>query len=298
MGYNIPEKIFDQHMHIVRDVHFDVDEYKVNELYVIRHTISNAHTVDGKMIGKLIKAEPDALTFDIFTKVTPKDIIILPTDPHNYYSIETITLFIDDIIEKKIEIERLMTESEADFRTANIVSVKVEPECKSVLADKYKGDLSIYAPLLRTPNPSPFDQMILSSKSRLKSDIQAAYKINNKEEAEDLAENSMLKIAEEVYDSSLDEYRNYTVDIPEMGEPFSFVNINWKFNTKAFENLCGKIEVAFRKGSNQIRFNTSNKFIFVTEDTIRILNKSGLNVTIYNNDFRESFDKIEFKVIQ
>jgi hypothetical protein len=129
-------------------------------------------------------------------------------------------------------------------------------------------------------------------------ELQAAYKINNKEEAEDLAENSMLKIAEEVYDSSLDEYRNYTVDIPEMGEPFSFVNINWKFNTKAFENLCGKIEVTFRKGSNQIRFNTSNKFIFVTEDTIRILNRSGLNVTIYNKDFRESFDKIEFKVIQ
>ena len=282
MGYNIPEKIFDQHMHIVRDVHFDVGKYKVGELYVIRHTINNDLIIDGKKVGRLVEAETNALTFDILTKVTPDG--ISPADPHNYYGITTITLLLDDIIEKKIEIERLMTESEADFRAANIVSVKVEPEGQSVLADKYKGDLSIYTPLLGTPNPSP--------------DIQAAYKINSKEEAEDLAENSMLKIAEEVYNSSLDEYRNYTVDIPEMGGPFSFVNINWKFNTKAFENLCGQIEVTFRKGSNQIRFNTSNKFIFVTEDTIMILNKRGLNVTIYNNDFRKSFDKIEFRVIQ
>jgi hypothetical protein len=83
-----------------------------------------------------------------------------------------------------------------------------------------------------------------------------------------------------------------------MGGPFSFLNINWKFSTRAFENLRGKIEVTFRKGSNFIRFNTSSKFIFVTEDTIRILNRNGLDVNIYNNDFRESFDKIEFRVIQ
>ena len=303
MGYNIAEKIFDQHMHIVRDVHFDVDKYKVNELYVIKHTITNAHTIDGKMVGKLIKAEVDALIFDIFTEVIPEG--VLPTDPHNYYSIKTITLFIDDIIEKQIEIERLLTETEAVVYLTSAIAKDctkdIIPEPineKPTLADKYKGDLSIYTPLLRTPRPSPIEQMILSSKSRLKPNIQAAYKIDSKEEAEDLAENSMLKIAEEVYDSSLDKHQNYTVDIPEMGKPFSFVNINWKFNIKAFENLCGKIEVTFRKGSNQIRFNTSNKFIFVTEDTIRILNRSGLNVTIYNKDFRESFDKIEFRVIQ
>jgi hypothetical protein len=270
----IPQKSFDAQMHIIRDVHFDVDKYKIDELYVIKHKITNAHTIDGKMVGKLIKAEGDALTFDIFTDVIPEG--ILPTDPHNYYMIKTITLSLDDIIERQIEIERLLTESEAAVYLTGLFA----KECAKDLI----------------PTPSDFrtDKSLMNRTI----DLAAAYKIDSKEEAEELAENSMLKIAEEVYDSSLDEYRNYTVDIPEMGGPFSFLNINWKFSTRAFENLRGKIEVTFRKGSNFIRFNTSSKFIFVTEDTIRILNRNGLDVNIYNNDFRESFDKIEFRVIQ
>ena len=265
---------FDKQLHIIRDVRFDINEYKIGELYAIKHKITNAHTIDGKMVGELIKAEADALTFDIFTNVIPEG--ILPTDPHNYYRIKTVTLSLDKIIEKEIEIERLMTESEAAVYLTGLFA----KECAKDLI----------------PTPSDFrtDKALMNRTI----DLSAAYKIDSKEEAEELAENSMLKIAEEAYDSSLDEYKNYTVDIPEMGGPFSFLNINWKFSTRAFENLCGKIEVTFRKGSNQIRFNTSNKFIFVTEDTIRILNRSGLNVTIYNNDFRESFDKIEFRVIQ
>ena len=265
---------FDKQLHIIRDVRFDINEYKIDELYVIKHATNNAHTVDGKMVGKLVEADAKALTFDIFVKVTPEG--ILPTDPHNYYGITTIMLLLDDIIERQIEIERLMTESEAAVYLTGLFA----KECAKDLI----------------PTPSDFrtDKSLMNRSI----DLKAAYKIDSKEEAEELAENSMLKIAEEAYDSSLDEYRNYTVDIPEMGGPFSFLNINWKFSTRAFENLCGKIEVTFRKGSNQIRFNTSNKFIFVTEDTIKILNRNGLNVTIYNNDFRESFDKIEFRVIQ
>ena len=301
MENKIPQKSFDAQMHIIRDVHFDVDKYKVGELYVINQKDPGYLSVQGKTVAQLREVNEHELKFKVLAlNYDPKT-----GNSYNTYSIGGLRFTIDDIIDRQIEIERLLTETEAVVYLTSAIAKEcakdIIPEPineKPTLADKYKGDLSIYTPLLRTPNPSPFDQMILSSKSRLKSDIQAAYKINSKEEAEELAKNSMLKIAEEVYDSSLDEYRNYTVNIPEMGEPFSFVNINWKFNIKAFENLCGQIEVTLRKGSNQIRFNTSNKFIFVTEDTIRILNRRGLNVTIYNNDFRESFDKIEFKVIQ
>ena len=290
MRNNIPEKIFDQHMHIVRDVHFDVDKYKIGELYVINHIVHPNYLHFGepcKTVGYLKSASEHSLQF----RTMKRREICNDTDAVYYiYAIDDFTLTIDEIIDKEIEIERLMTETEA----AVYLGMAVLDEAKQSTLDpkdpKFNRLLGI------APDHSQFPYALERTHSY--QELQAAYKINNKEEAEDLAENSMLKIAEEVCDSSLDEYRNYTVDIPEMGEPFSFVNINWKFNIKAFENLCGKIEVTFRKGSNQIRFNTSNKFIFVTEDTIKILNRSGLNVTIYNNDFRESFDKIEFKVIQ
>lgn len=289
MENKIPQKSFDAQMHIIRDVHFDVDKYKVGELYVINQKDPGYLSVQGKIVAQLREVNERELKFKVLAlNYDPET-----GNPYNTYSIGGLRFTIDDIIDRQIEIERLLTETEAVVYLTSAIAKDcakdIIPEPineKPTLTNKYKGDLSIYTPLLRISSPSPIEQMILSSKSRLKPDIQAAYKINSKEEAE------------EVCDSSLDEYRNYTVDIPEMGEPFSFVNINWKFNTKAFENLCGKIEVTFRKGSNQIRFNTSNKFIFVTEDTIKILNRSGLNVTIYNNDFRESFDKIEFKVIQ
>jgi hypothetical protein len=290
MKNNIPEKIFDQHMHIVRDVHFDVDKYKIGELYVINHIVHPNYLHFGepcKTVGYLKSASEHSLQF----RTMKRREICNDTDAVYYiYAIDDFTLTIDEIIDKEIEIERLMTETEATVYLGMAVLDEAKQSTLDPKDPKFNRLLGI------VPDHSQFPYILERTHSY--QELQAAYKINNKEEAEDLAENSMLKIAEEVYDSSLDEYRNYTVDIPEMGEPFSFVNINWKFNTKAFENLCGKIEVTFRKGSNQIRFNTSNKFIFVTEDTIRILNRSGLNVTIYNKDFRESFDKIEFKVIQ
>ena len=120
MEDKIPQKSFDEQMHIIRDVHFDVDKYKIDELYVIKHKITNAHTIDGKMVGKLIKAEGNALTFDIFIEVIPEG--LLPTDPHKYYCIKTITLLLDDIIEKQIEIERLLTETEAALYLMNTIS--------------------------------------------------------------------------------------------------------------------------------------------------------------------------------
>lgn len=293
MGYNIPEKIFDQHMHIVRDVHFDVDKYKVNELYVIKHTITNAHTIDGKMVGKLIKAEADALTFDIFTEVIPEG--VLPTDPHNYYSIKTITLFIDDIIEKKIEIERLMTESEADFRTTNTVSMKVEPEGESVLADKYKGDLSIYTPLLTTSNPSSIDQMILSNKSRLKSDIQAAYKIDTKTAEECIDFGEMAKdVLEE--DPNIIDKNQYVCYLPTHKRPVSFINENGTFAHELFNGYESSLKVTMTKGDSEISIKTSVKNLKVDTDIIAIRNGNHtVSVKLHKDSFYKIYDNIKFE---
>lgn len=229
MGNMIPQKSFDAQMHIIRDVHFDVDKYKVGELYVIKHVTNNAHTVDGKMVGKLIEADAKALTFDIFVKVTPEG--ILPTDPHNYYGITTITLLLDDIIERQIEIERLLTETEAavyltsafvresanDLFKAQLAwqkgPVGVDYFCtpekyqgdtskesakdiipgpsneKPTLADKYKGDLSQFTPLLgfggykfpnkelpqqHTKNDDAFDRFMKSEPITVKIESESA----------------------------------------------------------------------------------------------------------------------------
>lgn len=198
MGNMIPQKSFDTQMHIIRDVHFDVDKYKVGELYVIKHNINNDHTnhftIDGKMVGKLVEAEPCALTFDIFTKVTPEG--ILPTDPHNYYGITTITLLLDDIIERQIEIERLLTETEAAVYLMGAISKEsakdIIPEPsneKPVLADKYKGDLSQFTPLLgidgykfpnkelpqqHTKNDDAFDRFMKSEPITVKIESESA----------------------------------------------------------------------------------------------------------------------------
>ena len=153
MEDKIPQKSFDEQMHIIRDVRFDVDKYKIDELYVIKHKITNAHTIDGKMVGKLIKVAGNALTFDIFTEVIPEG--LLPTDPHRYYCIKTITLLLDDIIEKQIEIERLLTETEATVYVTSAIAKECTKDIiptpineKQTLADKYIGDLSVFAELV------------------------------------------------------------------------------------------------------------------------------------------------------
>lgn len=307
MGYNIPEKIFDQHMHIVRDVHFDVDKYKVNELYVIKHKITNAHTIDGKIVGKLIKAEGNALTFDIFTEVIPEG--LLPTDPHKYYCIKTITLLLDDIIEKQIEIERLLTETEATVYVTSAIAKECTKDIiptpineKQTLANRYKGDLSIYTPLLRAPNPSPIEQMILSNKSRLKSDIQAAYKID-KDTAKELIENGPMKIVEDMMnntdDSAVDtniNRLNYVCFIPGNKRGVSFINDDGSFAYEFFDKFKEGIKVNLRCEETAISFRTSPKNITADGDTISMRNGNGtIKMVLHKDSFYKMFDIIRFE---
>lgn len=153
MGNKIPQKSFDAQMHIIRDVHFDVDKYKVGELYAIKYKTPDALTIDEKIVGKLTKVERDALTFDIFERC-PLESIPEP-DMKNHYTIETLILSIDLILRDRIEVERLLTETEAAVYLMSTISKEcakdIIPEPsneKPALADKYKGDLSQFTPLL------------------------------------------------------------------------------------------------------------------------------------------------------
>lgn len=260
---------FDSQLHIIRDVRFDIDKYKIDELYVIKHKITNAHTIDGKMVGKLIKAEADALTFDIFTEVIPEG--VLPTDPHNYYRIKTVTLSLNDIIEKEIEIERLMTESEAAMYLAGVM---VKESAKDLI-----------------PTPSDFrtDKTLMNRTI----DLTAAYKID-----EDTAKECVNygEMAKEIAVRDMAERMNYLV-YPKGQQPmFMFENNGTTFDVESFMNLSGIVKITMKKKDSAMVIYTDAKNIRVVFDTIEIRNKRGtihMNFNIAN--IRSMFDNIIFE---
>ena len=190
MGNMIPQKSFDAQMHIIRDVHFDVDKYKVGELYVIKYKTPNALTIDEKIVGKLTKVERDALTFDIFERCSLES--IPEPDVRNHYTIETLILSIDLILRDRIEVERLLTETEAAVYLMSTISKEcakdIIPEPsneKPALADKYRGDLSQFTPLLgidpnkelpqqHTKNDDAFDRFMKSEPITVKIESESA----------------------------------------------------------------------------------------------------------------------------
>lgn len=194
MGNKIPQKSFDAQMHIIRDVHFDVDKYKVGELYAIKYKTPNALTIDEKIVGKLTKVERDALTFDIFERCSLES--IPEPDVRNHYTIETLILSIDLILRDRIEVERLLTETEAAVYLMGTISKEcakdIIPEPsneKPALADKYKGDLSQFTPLLgidgykfpnkelpqqHTKNDDAFDRFMKSEPITVKIESESA----------------------------------------------------------------------------------------------------------------------------
>lgn len=273
----IPQKSFDSQLHIIRDVHFDVDKYKIDELYVIKHKITNAHTIDGKMVGKLIKAEADALTFDIFTEVIPEG--VLPTDPHNYYRIKTIILSLDEIIEKQIEIERLLTETEAAMYLAG--------DMLEMSTKKAAGVLLGYG----QASHDNFWNDFRNCKSQ--QEIKAAYKID-----EDTAKECVNfgEMAKEIAVRDMAERMNYIV-YPKGQQPMSmFENNGTTFDVESFMNLSGIVKITMKKKESAMVIYTDAKNIRVVFDTIEIRNKRGtihMNFNIAN--IRSMFDNIIFE---
>lgn len=299
MGNKIPQKSFDAQMHIIRDVHFDVDKYKVGELYVIKHTINNTHTnhftIDGKIVGKLVEAEPCALTFDIFTKVTPEG--ILPTDPHKYYGITTITLLLDDIIERQIEIERLLTETEAAVYLMSTISKECakdiipEPINRTpVLADKYKGDLSHFI----LPNSSTCGEKYLYTDGSLQyigQDNRAAYKNDDAFDRFMKSEPITVKIeSESVGDTNVHKrYITFFYGIT------NDILINGHINVHAFEldSYPQFYYVYLKKGETTITMRVSPSKMHFLNDRIIIGDRScSTKMVLHVDTMCDMFDEI------
>ena len=305
MGNMIPQKSFDAQMHIIRDVHFDVDKYKIDELYVIKHATNNAHTVDGKMVGKLIEADAKALTFDIFVKVSPEG--VLPRDPHNYYGITTITLLLDDIIERQIEIERLLTETEAAVYLMSSISKEcakdIIPEPinrKPVLADKYKGDLSHFI----MPNSLACGEKYLYTDGTLKyvgmgeehpSIDKAAYKNGDAFDRFMRSEPITLKAEPEpAVDTNVNRL-NYVCCIPATKRGVSFIKEDGSFAYELFDRFKEGIKVNLKCGETIISFRTSPKNITADGDTISMRNGNGtIKIVLHKDSFYKVFDIIRF----
>ena len=187
MSKKITQKAFDSQLHIIRDVHFDIDKYKVGELYVINNTLEGIVDNDdiktfqgGKVIGQLVKANRDSLIFEV--PVYFKD-----PNTGGIYSFEDVTLSIDTIINYRIEIERLLTETEATVYLMSAISKECakdiipEPISRNPVLDEVKQstfdpkDPKFNRLLGIVPDHSQFPYTLERTHSY--QELQAAYKI-------------------------------------------------------------------------------------------------------------------------
>ena len=298
MKNKIPHKSFDEQMHIIRDVHFDINKYKIGELYVINNPLHTSYLhfgEDRKTVAKLIAVDEHSLTFNTMRRCEVVE------DYISYkYTIHDFILTIDEIIEKQIEIERLMTETEASVYLMGTISkecakdiIPEQIDRKPVIADKYKGDLSWVPPLLG----------IDTNKERL----QAAYKINTPEEAVEIAKDSQMNIVNDIMKGAEEEKNNYVVWLIDsfsgISNKFSILDSEGNFNPEPFKGLSTgscRVWVKLFKGNSTVQFNVHSKYIKVSSDVIAIIgnkNKSSICMTLMRDSFREMFDKIEFEQI-
>jgi hypothetical protein len=282
MENKIPQKSFDEQMHIIRDVHFDINKYKVGELYVINQKDPNYLSVQDKTVAQLTEAHEHELKF----KVLVMNHDLTSGDLFSTYYVCDLSLTIDDIIKRQIEIERLMTETEAVVYLTNAISKECAKNIipdpsneKPVLADKYNGDLSQFTTLLGIN----------------------AYKFPNKENPQQHTKNDdIMKLAEE-------EKKNYAILLNDpfsgMSKSFSILDSEGDFDQEPFKGLTigsGRVLVKLVKGNSKVQFNVNSKYIKVTSDAIIITgnkSKSSIFMTLMRDNFREMFDKIEFEQI-
>ena len=286
MENKIPQKSFDAQMHIIRDVHFDVDKYKVDELYVINQKDPGYLSVQGKTVAQLREVNEHELKFKVLAlNYDPKT-----GNSYNTYSIGGLRFTIDDIIDRQIEIERLLTETEAVVYLTSAIAKEcakdIIPEPinkKPVLTGKHIGDLSRFMPSQRK--------------------LSAAYKID-KDDAKELIENGPMKIVEDMMNNNTDDSAvdtkinrlNYMCYIPGTKNGISFICSDGSFAYELFDKFKAGIKVSLKCEELTISFRTSSKNITADGDTISIKNRNGTIKTVLHKDsFYKVFDIIRFE---
>ena len=296
MKNKIPQKSFDSQLHIIRDVHFDVDKYKVGELYVINNTLEGIADNDdiktfqgGKVIGQLVKANRDSLIFEV--PVYFKD-----PNTGGIYSFEDMTLSIDTIINYRIEIERLLTETEA----AVYLGMAAVDEAKQSTLDP--ADPKFNRLLGIVPDRSQFPYTLERTHSY--QELQAAYKIDEEtakecvdygQMARDLVEEDPVAEMVKHRDSRylMSHLKSTSQSLPYV---LTFINDKGEFDPTPFEDMVGTIKITMRKGTSEIVWYTAKKNIRIVPNTIEIRNRNGTVQMILTKDtFFLMFDKITFE---
>ena len=296
MSKKITQKAFDSQLHIIRDVHFDVDKYKVGELYVINNTLEGIADNDdiktfqgGKVIGQLVKANKDSLIFEV--PVYFKD-----PNTGGIYSFEDVTLSIDTIINYRIEIERLLTETEA----AVYLGMTALDEAKQSTLDP--ADPKFNRLLGIVPDRSQFPYTLERTHSY--QELQAAYKIDEEtakecvdfgQMAKDLVEEDPVAEMVKHRDSRylMSHLKSTSQSLPYV---LTFINDKGEFDPTPFKDMVGNIKITMRKGASEIVWYTAKRNIRIVPNTIEIRNRNGTVQMILTKDtFFLMFDKITFE---
>lgn len=295
----LPQKSFDSQLHIIRDVHFDVDKYKIGELYVINHMVhpNYLHFGDSpcKTVGYLKTASEYALQFRTMKRCK----FCNDTDAVYYtYTIDDFTLTIDEIIEKEIEIERLLTETEAAMFLAGDMLEKSTKKAANELFGYGKEttytseDLKKYDAMLGYGKASHDNFWKDFRNCRSQQELQAAYKID-----EDTAKDCVNfgEMAKEAAVREMAEYMKYMV-IRKNGEKLSLFKDGFAFNVDLLDTLSGTVKIKMTKRNSEIIIFTSSKNIKADFNVINIRNRNGTtNMTLTKEDVRLMFDNIIFE---
>ena len=314
MSKKITQKAFDSQLHIIRDVHFDVDKYKVGELYVINNTLEGIADNDdiktfqgGKVIGQLVKANKDSLIFEV--PVYFKD-----PNTGGIYSFEDVTLSIDTIINYRIEIERLLTETEAAVYLMNAISKECakdiipEPISRNPVLDEAKqstldpADPKFNRLLGIVPDRSQFPYTLERTHSY--QELQAAYKIDEETAKECVDFGQMAKdLVEEDPVAEMVKHRDSRYLMSHLKStsqalPYvlTFINDKGEFDPTPFKDMIGNIKITMSKGTSEIVWYTAKRNIRIVPNTIEIRNRNGTVQMILTKDtFFLMFDKITFE---
>lgn len=264
MGKMIPQKSFDSQLHIIRDARFDVDKYKIGELYVInnssKHIDDNVWHIgsDKKVVGILKYAHEKFLTFQVLR--------YYEHDNSVSYNSAPLRIDIDDIIDKQIEIERLLTETEAAVYLSMIV-----------------------------PDYSQFPYTLERTHSYQA--LQAAYKIDE-ETAKDCVDFGQIAkdLVEE--DPNIIDKTQYVCYLSSRKPPvpFTFINENGTFAHELFDGYDTSLKVTLIKGDTIISMRTAVKNLKVDVNTITIGNGNHtISITLHKDSFYKVYDKITFE---
>ena len=283
MGNLIPEKTFDAQMHIIRDVHFDVDKYKVGELYVINLKDPAYLSVQDKTIAQLTEAKEHELKFKA---------LALNYDPetgnsYNTYGIGGLRFTIDDIIDRRIEIERLLTETEA---AVYLTSAFVKESANDLFNSQIDWQKEpIGADYFSTHEKYQYNQDGKLTRVPPKPDIQAAYKID-KDEAKELVENGPMKIVEDRV------RKRYVTNFGNDGKYEEFIVGN-RISVYAFHGLadCKRVNIRLVKGKSTIDINLSSNKLSFFEKSIHIGGGAcSIDMELHVDSMRDMFDEIIF----